>query len=137
LESKPTEGFGVVLKAQLETPRKWEISLRGFGKVLPDYNNKISFDFQNRDQGGIPLVKVHFENSSNELAMMKHMTKASEDILIKTGFNNVVSRRNSTPPGSAVHEMETARMGNDPKTSVLHKHNQIHDVKNAFITDGS
>jgi choline dehydrogenase-like flavoprotein len=136
-ESKPTEGFGVALKAQLETPGKWKISLRCFGEVLPDYNNKISLDLQNRDQWGLPLVKVHFEYGSNELAMMKHMTKTSEDILIKAGFNNVVSRINSPPPGSAVHEMGTARMGNDPKTSVLNKHNQMHDVKNVFITDGS
>jgi len=136
-ESKPTEGFGVALKAQLETPGKWKISLGGRGEVLPNYENKISLDPENRDQWGLPLVKVHFEYGSNDLAMMEHMTKASEDILLKAGFNNVGSYRNSPPPGSAVHEMGTARMGDDPKTSVLNKHNQMHDVKNVFITDGS
>jgi len=65
------------------------------------------------------------------------MTKASEDVLSKAGFKNVGSYRTSPPPGSAVHEMGTARMGHDPKTSVLNKHNQMHDVKNVFITDGS
>jgi choline dehydrogenase-like flavoprotein len=136
-ESKATEGFGIELKAQLETPGKWMISLGGRGEVLPNYENKISLDLQNLDQWGLPLVKVHFEYGSNDLAMMEHMTEASEDILIKAGFNNVGSYRNSPPPGSAVHEMGTARMGRDPKTSVLNKHNQMHDVKNVFITDGS
>jgi choline dehydrogenase-like flavoprotein len=136
-ESKSTEGFGVALKAQLETPGKWKISLGGRGEVLPNYENKISLDLQNRDQWGLPLVKVNFEYGSNDLAMMEHMTKASEDILTKAGFENVGSYRNSPPPGVAVHEMGTARMGNDPKTSVLNKHNQMHDVKNVFITDGS
>jgi choline dehydrogenase-like flavoprotein len=136
-ESKPTEGFGVSLKAQLEKPGKWNISLRGFGEVLPNYENKIYLDLQNRDQWGLPLVKINFEYGSNELAMMKHMTEASRDILTKAGFNILKSHKNSPTPGSAVHEMGTARMGNDPRTSVLNKHNQMHDVKNVFITDGS
>ncbi|MDP5230564.1 MAG: GMC family oxidoreductase [Cellulophaga sp.] len=136
-ESKTTSGIGAALKAQLETPGKWKVSLGGRGEVLPNYDNKISLDLQNRDQWGLPLVKVHFEYGANDLAMMEHMTKASEDILLKAGFENVGSYRNSPPPGSAVHEMGTARMGNDPKTSVLNKYNQMHDVKNVFITDGS
>jgi choline dehydrogenase-like flavoprotein len=136
-ETKATQGFGIALKAQLETPGKWKISLGGRGEVLPNYDNKISLDPEKRDQWGLPLVKVHFEYGENDLAMMEHMTKASEEILIKAGFENVGSYRNSPPAGSAVHEMGTARMGNDPKTSVLNKYNQMHDVKNVFITDGS
>jgi choline dehydrogenase-like flavoprotein len=136
-ESKSTEGFGIELKAQLETPGKWKISLGGRGEVLPNYENKISLDPENRDQWGLPLVKVHFEYGANDLAMMEHMTKTSEEILIKAGFENVRSYRNSPSPGSAVHEMGTVRMGTDPKTSVLNKYNQMHDVKNVFITDGS
>ncbi|CAD0007274.1 GMC oxidoreductase [Flavobacterium salmonis] len=136
-ESKPTSGIGASLKAQLQTPGKWTISLGGRGEVLPNYENKITLDPQNLDQWGLPLVKVHFEYSSNELAMMEHMTKSSEEILTKAGFTNVGSYRTSPPPGSAVHEMGTARMGNDPKTSVLNKNNQMHDVQNVFITDGS
>lgn len=136
-QSKPTTGFGVELKAQLETPGKWKISLGGRGEVLPYYENKISLDKNNVDQWGLPLVKVHFEYGANEKAMMEHMTKASEEMLRKAGFENVGSYRTSPDPGSAVHEMGTARMGNDPKTSVLNKYNQMHDVKNVFITDGS
>lgn len=136
-ESKPTSGIGVSLKAQLQSPGKWKISLGGRGEVLPYYENKISLDHNNLDQWGLPLVKVHFEYGANEMAMMEHMTKTSEEVLKKAGFENVGSYRNSPPPGSAVHEMGTARMGNDPKTSVLNKYNQMHDVKNVFITDGS
>ncbi|MDP5106351.1 MAG: GMC family oxidoreductase [Polaribacter sp.] len=136
-ESKQTKGFGAVLKAQLETPGKWKISLGGRGEVLPNYENKISLDPKKKDQWGLPLVKVHFEYGENDLAMMEHMTQTSEEILVKAGFKNVGSYRNSPPPGSAVHEMGTVRMGNDPKTSVLNKYNQMHDVKNVFITDGS
>lgn len=136
-QSKPTTGFGAELKAQLETPGKWKISLGGRGEVLPYYENKISLDKNNVDQWGLPLVKVHFEYGANEKAMMEHMTKASEEMLKKAGFENVGSYRTSPDPGSAVHEMGTARMGNDPKTSVLNKYNQMHDVKNVFITDGS
>ncbi|WP_397446211.1 GMC oxidoreductase [Polaribacter sp. R77954] len=136
-QSKPTTGFGAELKAQLETPGKWKISLGGRGEVLPYYENKISLDKNNVDQWGLPLVKVHFEYKANEKAMMEHMTQASEEMLKKAGFENVGSYRTSPDPGSAVHEMGTARMGNDPKTSVLNKYNQMHDVKNVFITDGS
>lgn len=136
-ETKKTEGFGITLKEQLETPGKWKISLGGRGEVLPNYENRISLDYQNRDQWGLPLVKVHFEYGSNEIAMMEHMTKTSEEMLVKAGFENVGSYRTTPPPGSAVHEMGTVRMGHDPKTSVLNKYNQMHDVRNVFITDGS
>jgi len=121
----------------LSTPGEWKISLTGRGETLPNYKNKISIDPQNIDAWGLPLVKVDFKYGSNELAMMEHMTKSSEEMLLKAGFTNVRSYRKSPDPGSAVHEMGTARMGSDPKTSVLNKHNQMHDVKNVFITDGS
>jgi len=136
-QSKATTGIGVSLKEQLATPGEWTISLGGRGETLPNYENKISLDPQNLDKWGLPLVKVDFEYGSNELAMMEHMTKSSEEMLLKAGFKNVGSYRTSPAPGSAVHEMGTARMGKDPKTSVLNKHNQMHDVKNVFITDGS
>ena len=136
-QSKATSGIGVGLKEQLATPGEWKISLGGRGETLPNYDNKISLDNENKDQWGLPLVKVDFEYGPNELAMMEHMTKSSEEMLRKAGFKNVGSYRTSPAPGSAVHEMGTARMGKDPKTSVLNKHNQMHDVKNVFITDGS
>jgi len=136
-QSIATVGIGDLLKEQLATPGKWKIALGGRGETLPNYENKITLDTQNKDKWGLPLVKVDFEYGPNELAMMEHMTQASEELLWKAGFINVGSYRTSPPPGSAVHEMGTARMGHDPKTSVLNSHNQMHDVKNIFITDGS
>ncbi|MGC6431534.1 MAG: GMC oxidoreductase [Jejuia sp.] len=136
-QNKATVGFGADLKTQLSTPGKWKILLGGRGESLPNYENNVSLDYQNRDQWGMPIVKVDFKYGSNELAIMEHMTESSEEMLKKAGFTNVGSYRKSPDPGSAVHEMGTARMGHDPKTSVLNKNNQMHDVKNVFITDGS
>jgi len=132
-----TVGFGVSLKAQLASPGKWKIAMGGRGESLPNYENKITLDSDNLDQWGLPIVKVDFKYSDNEFAMLEHMTKESEEMLTKAGFKNVGSYRTYPSPGSAVHEMGTARMGLDPKTSVLNKYNQMHDVKNVFITDGS
>lgn len=136
-QSINTVGFGVSLKAQLASPGKWKIALGGRGESLPNYENKITLDPDNLDQWGLPIIKVDFKYRENELAMLEHMTKASEEILTKSGFKNVGSYRTYPAPGSAVHEMGTVRMGLDPKTSVLNKYNQMHDVTNVFITDGS
>ena len=136
-QSKRTEGIGVFLKKQLEKPGEWNIHLVGRGETLPYYENKITLDYRNLDEWGLPLVKIDFNYRSNEIAMLEHMTKTSQEMLINSGFVDVGSYRKSPTPGSAVHEMGTARMGENPKNSVLNKHNQVHDVKNIFITDGS
>ncbi|MFK2821149.1 GMC family oxidoreductase [Flavobacteriaceae sp. LMIT009] len=136
-ETKTKNGIGIELKRQLQLPGKWKINLSARGETLPNYNNKISLDPLKKDKWGIPLVKIHFRYGENEFAMMRHMTQVCEEILLESGFNTVKSYRSRPVPGSAVHEMGTARMGRDPKTSVLNKYNQMHDVKNIFITDGS
>lgn len=136
-KQKLSNGIGVSLKKDLQVPGQWKISLTGRGETLPYFDNKISLDSEKKDQWGMPLVKIDFQYGENELAMMEHMTEESERILRKSGFTKVKSFRKSPNPGSAVHEMGTARMGRNPKTSVLNKYNQMHDVKNIFITDGS
>jgi len=136
-KAKTISGIGIELKKQLQVPGKWKISLSGRGETLPNFNNKMSLDPIKKDKWGMPIVKIDFSYGDNEIAMMKHMTQASEEILLKSGFIKIHSYRSSPTSGSAVHEMGTARMGNNPKTSVLNKHNQMHDVKNIFITDGS
>jgi choline dehydrogenase-like flavoprotein len=136
-KTKKSSGIGLELKKQLQVPGKWKVSLSARGETLPNYSNKISLDPVKKDKWKIPLVKIDFRYGENEIAMMKHMTKESEEILLKSGFKKVQSYRISPTPGSAVHEMGTARMGKDPKTSVLNKYNQMHDVKNVFVTDGS
>ncbi len=136
-KSKSISGIGTQLKKDLKRPGLWKISLGCRGETLPYYHNKISLDPIRKDAWGLPLVKIDFTYGENEQAMMKHMTKTSEEILKRAGFKKVVSYRSPPAPGSAVHEMGTARMGHNPKTSVLNKFNQMHDVDNVFITDGS
>jgi len=90
-----------------------------------------------KDQWGLPLVKVFFEYHYNEEAMRKDIRLSAEEMLDKAGYKNIHPYSHALPGGSAVHEMGTARMGRDPKTSVLNEFNQLHDVKNVFVTDGS
>ncbi len=85
----------------------------------------------------MPLVSVHFEYHENEKIMKQDIEVTAQEMLERTGFRNVQSFNYDKPGGSAVHEMGTARMGRDPKTSVLNAYNQLHEVKNVFVTDGS
>jgi choline dehydrogenase-like flavoprotein len=132
-----TEGFGEKLKGKLATPGKWKIWMGAWAETLPYYDNKITLDKSEKDKWGMPLVRIHFEYHANEAAMKKDIRASAEEMLQKTGFVNVHGFSYDTPGGSAVHEMGTARMGHDPKTSVLNVNNQMHNVKNVFITDGS
>jgi choline dehydrogenase-like flavoprotein len=85
----------------------------------------------------LPLLHIHFKYGDNEKAMKKDIRQTAVDMLEKTGFSNIEGFQYDPPAGSAVHEMGTLRMGRDPKTSVLNGNNQVHSVKNLFITDGS
>jgi choline dehydrogenase-like flavoprotein len=109
----------------------------GWGETLPYFDNRISLDSSKKDKWGLPLVHIDFEYHDNEIAMRKDMRSSAEEMLEKAGFKNIAGFNYEKPGGSAVHEMGTARMGRDPKTSVLNGFNQMHDVKNVFITDGS
>ena len=131
------KGFGVDLKEQLKRPGPWTFSLGGFGEMLPDKRNKVWLDQKQKDKWGIPLLNIECVLRENELKMLKVMAEDAKEMLEASGMVNVTTYNNSAPPGLAIHEMGTARMGHDPKTSVLNKHNQCHDVQNLFITDGS
>ncbi|EDM38241.1 oxidoreductase [Pedobacter sp. BAL39] len=130
-------GFGKDFKAQLTTPGPWTVWMAGWGECLPYYDNKITLDEQLKDSWGQPLIKVDFSFEENEHKMMDDIKSQSAEILERAGFKGVNSFNYKKPGGSTVHEMGTVRMGRDPKTSVLNGHNQIHAVKNVFITDGS
>jgi len=131
------EGIGKDFKEQLTTPGPWTVWMAGWGECLPYYDNKISLHATEKDQWGLPQVAIDFSFRENEEKMMKDIQETSADMLTKAGFKNVNTFKYHLPPGSTIHEMGTARMGRDPKTSVLNEHNQLHDVKNIFITDGS
>jgi len=130
-------GFGEDFKAELTTPGPWKVWMAGWGECLPDFRNKVALDSQLKDPYGLPLIKIDFEFGDNEHKMMDDIKNTSGEMLEKAGFKDINQFNYKSPGGSTVHEMGTARMGNDSKTSVLNKFNQMHDVKNVFITDGS
>jgi choline dehydrogenase-like flavoprotein len=129
--------FGVAFKEQLTHPGPWSMWLGAWGETLPYYDNKIMLDKDQKDQWGLPLVRIAFQYHENEKAMQKDIKTSAEEMLDKAGYKNIHPYTHLAPGGSAVHEMGTVRMGRDPKTSALNAFNQLHDVKNVFITDGS
>lgn len=131
------DGFGANFKRQLLTPGPWTVWMAGWGECLPYYENKITLDREKHDKWGLPLVKIDFSFGDNENLMMEDIRETSADMLEKAGFTNIDSFNYNKPGGSTIHEMGTARMGHDPRTSVLNANNQLHAVKNVFVTDGS
>jgi choline dehydrogenase-like flavoprotein len=130
-------GFGEEFKKQLTTPGPWTIWMAGWGECLPYYKNEIRLDPVKKDQWGLPLISIKFSFEDNEHQMMVDIKNSAAEMLEQAGFKNIGSFNYNKPGGSTIHEMGTARMGLDPKTSVLNKYNQMHEVKNVFITDGS
>lgn len=130
------DDFGASFKDALTKPGPWSIWMAGWGECLPYHENKISLS-KEKNKWGIPIVKIDFEFKDNENKMMKDIQQSCAEMLEKAGFKDVNSFNYHRPGGGTVHEMGTARMGNDPRTSVLNKFNQVHAVKNLFVTDGS
>ena len=109
----------------------------GFGECLPRPENFVELDKERVDAWGIPVLKIHCAFGENERALFDDMVTEAEEMLAAAGARDIRPVRERNPPGLAVHEMGTARMGRDPKTSVLNAYNQAHDVKNLFLTDGA
>lgn len=130
-------GWGVKLKQQVRELYGSTISLRGYGERLPDYNNYFEIDPDNKDAYGIPQVRFHAGAKDNDLKMMEDMYGWMEQILRACGAEIVRYKKYLEPMGDATHECGSARMGTDPKTSVLNPFCQSHDVKNLFVTDAS
>lgn len=130
-------GFGEDLKEKATEPGKWTMGLGGFGECLPYFDNKMTLNFDKKDKWGQPTVHFDAEFKENEKKMRKDMMNDAAEMLEAAGLKNVTPYDRGSYPGMAIHEMGTARMGKDPKTSVLNEWNQIHDCKNVFVTDGS
>ena len=113
------------------------MGLYGFGECLPYAGNRITLDPDRKDQWGRPLVVADCEFKENEKTMNREMGEVAGELLEAAGFSDVTVRNKISSPGNANHEMGVARMGRDPKTSVLNAFNQMHEVPNVFITDGS
>jgi len=128
---------GKELKDELTEPGDWTFGMGPFGEMLPDHENKISLDKTNKDHWGLPTLAIDCELKENEKRMHKEMLSDSIELLEAAGLKNVKAGEYPTAPGRAIHEMGTARMGRDPKTSVLNGFNQVWDSKNVYVTDGA
>jgi choline dehydrogenase-like flavoprotein len=131
------DGVGEELKNQLLEPGSWSMGMGSWGEHLPYYENKVTLNKDKKDKWGLPVLDIDCEFKANELAMRKDMMNSAAEMLEKAGLKNVNTYDNMPAPGFCIHEMGTARMGRDPKTSVLNSFNQLHEVKNVFITDGA
>jgi len=130
-------GFGAEFKKSISRPGPWRFSFGGFGECLSNHNNFVELDREKVDAWGVPTLKIHCAWSANELALRKDMAISAAEMLAAVGGKEIEPVQGDDPPGFTIHEMGTARMGRDPKTSVLNSFNQAHDIKNLFITDGA
>jgi choline dehydrogenase-like flavoprotein len=129
-------GFGENYKKALRDPRA-EVSVQGFGEVLPRWDNYVEIDHKVVDHYGIPVLKIHMSDGDNEKAMIKDMAESAGELLQAAGAKNIRTFANPSAPRWAVHEAGIARMGNDSTKSVLTQFQQTHDVRNLFVMDAS
>lgn len=130
-------GFGAARKAELSQPAPWVVRLGGFGEILPYADNRVTLNKDKKDKYGLPTLTFDGSIRENELAMRKDMQAAAAEMLEAAGFKNVQTMDGDYALGLGIHEMGTARMGRDPKTSVLNAFNQVHECKNVYVTDGA
>jgi choline dehydrogenase-like flavoprotein len=130
-------GIGAELKQELRQPGPWTVTIGAFGECLPRHENSVTLDPDQKDHWGMPLLRIHAGWSENERKMMLDGAEQAAAMLDAGGCRNIATFNRQPPPGECIHEMGTARMGRDPKTSVLNAHNQAHEVKNLFVTDGA
>ena len=128
---------GENLLQKASTPGGWTMNLLGFGEILPYHDNRMYLDNEKLDKWGMPIVVFETEIKENEKKMREDMKNSASEMLEKCGFKNVKGYDNKYSMGNGIHEMGTARMGKDPKTSILNKWNQVHEAKNVFVTDGA
>lgn len=129
--------IGPNIKEEINTPGGWGFGLSGFGEWLPYHENKMSLTTDTLDKFGLPTVVFDVAAFENEYKMREDMADSAAEMLEAAGVKNINKWNNEPSPGLGIHEMGTARMGKDPKTSVLNKWNQVHEVPNVFVTDGS
>ena len=133
----PEGAVGQDLKDAIFTPGPYEIRMTCFGELLPYHENRMFLNFDKKDKFGMPIITFDAKLRENENALRKDGVTCAEEMLEAAGCKNISSYNSATAPGACIHEMGTARMGRDPKTSVLNKWNQLHEVPNVFVTDGA
>jgi choline dehydrogenase-like flavoprotein len=130
-------GFGASMKNGMRQYSGWKFSMGAFGECLPYRDNRISLHPNKVDRFGNPVLRFDVTFRDNELRMMQDARTQGEAMLRQAGLLNVTSRDDKHVPGDAIHEMGGARMGTDPRASVLNKWSQAHDAANLFVTDGA
>ncbi len=130
-------GIGAPMKEALREPGPWNIGFTGFGETLPYHDNRTYLDTQTKDKWGLPVLAFACEIRDNEKSMRKDMMADAAEMLTAAGVKNVKENDDGYTFGRTVHEMGTARMGTDPKSSVLNGNNQVWDAMNVFVTDGA
>jgi choline dehydrogenase-like flavoprotein len=136
--AKGTPGFGSQFKTSVRDRHPWTIYLKGYGECLARFENHARLNRDIVDAWGIPTLHIDMAWSENELNQVVAMGDAAEEIFRAAGVEDIRPiRKTDSPPGFSIHEVGTARMGDDPKKSVLNKYNQAHEIKNLFVTDGA
>src|SRR6476661_2232334 len=130
-------GIGGAFKDAAAEPGPWKIGATAFGEMLPNHENKVGIDETKKDKWGLPVLKIDCATGENERRMRVDMMNDMAEMLEQSGAKNVKTYDGGYFPGMGIHEMGTARMGRDPKSSVLNSHNQVWDAPNVFVTDGS
>lgn len=133
----PEYSYGKKYKEAMLEPGGWRINMGGFGEVLPYHENHMSLNYDKLDKYGLPTITFDAEFKENEKRMKKDWIIQAQEMLENAGFKDVRATKRDSYMGGGIHEMGTARMGHDPKTSVLNKHNQLHEVPNVYVTDGA
>jgi choline dehydrogenase-like flavoprotein len=130
-------GLGAEFKDEMTSPGPWVFGATAFGEMLPNHANSVGLDDTKKDKWGLPVLKIDCATGENERLMRKDMITDMAEMLEQAGAKDVTTFDVGSYPGMCVHEMGTARMGRDPKTSVLNSHNQVWDAPNVFVTDGA
>lgn len=138
-ENSDDAGFGFKLKEQLANPKLggWKADCKMMGETIPKKESRLSLIKSKSDAWGMPLINIALDYDDNDERMIKDFHEQMSDMYQKAGFTNIKTHDSHQAPGLDIHEMGGVRMGNDSKTSLLNKHNQLHHCKNVFVTDGA
>jgi choline dehydrogenase-like flavoprotein len=130
-------GVGGAFKDAMAEPGPWRIGATAFGEMLPNHANRVTLDASKQDKWGLPVLAIDCAVGENERLMRRDMMADMAETLEAVGAVNVRTYDNEYYPGMGIHEMGTARMGRDPRASVLNGNNQVWDAPNVFVTDGA